>query len=241
MNVILQYMIDLIYPRRCPICGDIVLPKGNLICKDCYEDLPLITEPRCKKCSKPIAKEEQELCYDCKRHTFHYTYGYALWVYNDELRKSIVAFKYKYKAEYASFYVEELLKYYDRHIRRMGVEVIVPVPIHKTRLKQRGYNQAALLAKGIADGLGIPMEEHLLVRTKKTVAQKRLNDQERFRNLQHAFLVNPERICAYKGKKVLLVDDIYTTGSTIETCTKAMLDAGIKEVYFISLCIGRGY
>lgn len=238
---LLQPVMNIFYPRRCPICGGIVLPIGELICNGCQKKLPIIQEPRCKKCSKPIENEERELCYDCSKRVFHYQYGYALWVYNETLQKSMVAFKYKNKAEYATYYIRELMKYYRKPIQIMKVDVIVPVPIHKKRLKQRGYNQAALLAKGIGEALELPVEEQLLVRRKNTIAQKRLNDQERFQNLSHAFCVNAEVAKEYRFKKVLLVDDIYTTGSTIETCTNAMLNAGIKEVFFVSLCIGKGY
>lgn len=237
----LESLMQLIYPRRCPVCEQIVLPKGSLICKECYQSLQFIKEPCCKKCGKPIGKEETEYCYDCMTKKFHYEYGYGMLVYDQKMMRSIASYKYKYKREYGDFYISEMLRRMGDKILRMGVDVVIPVPLHKKKLKQRGYNQAAILAKGIAEGLKLPYEEHLLKRCVNTKPQKLLNDKERFKNLEHAFELNPAGKFPYRGKKVLLIDDIYTTGSTIEVCSNVLLGMGVEKVYFASLCIGKGY
>lgn len=238
---IMKGCLSLLYPTSCPICHRIVMPKGKLICKDCKEQLDYIEEPRCKKCSKPIESETEEYCYDCMKHSFHYTYGYAIWSYDDVIQQSMASFKYKNQKEYASFYIEEAILRYREQLIQMKIDVIVPIPIHPARRKQRGYNQAELLARGIAGKLQIAYEDELLFRKKKTKPQNGLNDRERFQNLKDAFGVNLDKIDRYRGKKILLVDDIYTTGSTIELCTKQLLLAGVKETYFFCLCIGKGY
>lgn len=232
----------MIYPRRCPICGDIVTPKNEKACPDCKASLQVIKEPRCKKCSKPIENEEKEYCYDCETKHFHYKKGYALWVYDKRMRKSIGDFKYYNRKEYADFYVEELLKYYDMKIKEIGADALVPVPIHKSKLRIRGYNQAQILALKIGKALDIIVIDDLLIRDKRTLPQKGLNDKERLKNLTQAFSIDKSKMKTYNHiNKVILVDDIYTTGSTIEACANVLHQNGVSEVYFVSLCIGKGF
>lgn len=241
MNELHKRMLEWIYPRRCPICEQIVLPKGGLICEECYQDLPFVQEPYCMKCGKPVEQEEQEYCFDCQKRKFSYEYGYGMWVYDKKMQRSIAAFKYKHKKEYADFYVMELFRNYENRIRQMQVDLIVPVPMYQSKKRIRGYNQAELLAEGLGKNLGIEVDTTLLIRTKNTVAQKKLNDQERFRNLSGAFAINTKKKYEYTDKHILLIDDIYTTGSTIEVCTKVLQSIGANKVYYLSLCIGKGY
>lgn len=239
----LQTILDIIYPVRCPICGEIVTPRGEKICFSCKSALPYINEPRCMKCSKPLEQEEKEYCSDCERKNYHYDRGFAVWIYNDEMRHSIADFKYHSKKEYAKFYIEEIVRLYGSKIKKISPDVIVPVPIHRSKFLERGYNQADILARGIGRELGIPVLSQLLIRNKKTLPQKKLNDKERLRNLQEAFSLNKgEKSCSsHEITRALLVDDIYTTGSTIEACTNVLKANGIDKVYFIVLCIGKGF
>lgn len=238
-----QTILDMIYPVRCPICGEIVLPKGQRSCKACREKLVYIKEPRCKKCSKPIEYEEQEYCSDCQRKQYHFDKGYAVWVYDEAMKQSIARFKYHGKKEYAKFYIQEVLRLYEEQIMKLAPDVIVPVPLHRSKYLKRGYNQADLLARGIGKKLGIPVVSHLLIRNKKTLPQKKLSDKERLRNLSEAFQWNEKAAVRFPEKltKIMLVDDIYTTGSTMEACARVLQRAGNNTVYFIVLCIGKGY
>lgn len=238
-----QAILDLIYPVRCPVCGEIVIPKGDKICPSCIKKLPYIKEPRCMKCSKPIGIEEKEYCSDCERKNYHYDKGYAVWVYNDVLKKSLAEFKYHSRKEYAGFYIDEVVRLYGDRIRKYSPDVIVPVPIHRSKYFERGYNQADILAKGIGKKLDYPVLSKLLIRNKKTLPQKKLSDKERLRNLSEAFCYNDKASKGYCKdiNKVLLVDDIYTTGSTVEACTNVLKANGVSEVYFIVTCIGKGF
>ncbi len=238
-----QTILDIIYPVRCPICMEIVTPKGKRICPNCKERLPYIQEPRCLKCSKPLEVEEKEYCSDCESKNFHFNRGYAVWVYNKEMMQSISAFKYKSKKEFADFYTEQIITLYKKQLVKLNLDGIIPVPLHRTKYRERGYNQAFLLAKGIGEELDIPVLHDLLIRTKKTVPQKNLNDMERLHNLKEAFQYNKESKSVFRSdlSRVLLVDDIYTTGSTMEACTNVLKENGIKEVYFMVLCIGKGF
>ncbi len=239
----LQVLLDILYPVRCPVCEEIVLPRGQRICRSCREKLVYIEEPRCKRCGKPIEYEEQEYCSDCRRKNFHYDGGYAVWAYNEAMRASVAGFKYRGRKEYSVFYIQEIARLYGEAIRRLSPEAIVPVPIHRSKYLERGYNQADILAKGIGRELQLPVYSKLLVRHKKTLPQKKLSDKERLKNLAEAFQINKNEGGKQLSQldRVLLVDDIYTTGSTVEACTNVLKSNGVKEVYFIVLCIGKGY
>lgn len=238
-----QTLLDMLYPARCPICGEIIVPRNKMVCEACKEQLLYIVEPRCKRCSKPIEEQEKEYCSDCDKKKFHYNRGYAVWVYNDPMRNSIAAYKYRSKKEYSNFYIREILRLYGETLLRLSVDAIIPIPIHQSKYLERGYNQAELLAKGIGKELKLPVHTKLLIRCKKTLPQKNLSNKERLKNLSEAFEIKEKdlNIDLKSIKKVLLVDDIYTTGSTIEACSVLLKSYGIDEIYFIVLCIGKGY
>ncbi len=239
----LDLILDIIFPRRCPICSDIATPRGELICNGCRTQLFPIEEPKCFKCGKPIEDGEKEFCYDCERKKHHYIKGYGLWVYKGAIKKSVADFKNNNKKEYATFYVEEFLRKYGDELVKICPDALVPVPIHKQKKNKRGYNQADVLAKEIGKKLKIPVLSDLLIRDKYTLPQKHLNDKERLRNLEKAFSLSQEVKHKFPKnlKKIVLVDDIYTTGSTIEVCTNVLLQNEVKEVYFICICMGKGY
>lgn len=238
-----ESLFDILYPRRCPICSEIVNTRGELSCRECKEKLVLLKEPKCKRCGKPIDGDNKEYCYDCEKRERHYVRGLSLWLYNKEMQKSMADFKNNGRREYARFYIHELLKEYGPEMEEISPDVLVPVPIHRKKKLIRGYNQADVLARELGKRLDIPVLSELLIREKQTLPQKELNDKERLRNLTEAFSFSSKERSRYPKKlqRVLLVDDIYTTGSTIDTCAKTLRKNGIEEVYFVSICIGKGY
>ena len=201
---------DLLFPRRCPVCGGVAMPKGRLICPACLKQLSFVSSPACMKCGKEIGSREQEYCADCIRRKKSFTRGFALLNYDSRAAVSMAAVKYHNKREYLDFYARAAALRFEKQFRQAGIQVIVPVPVHASRLKTRGFNQAAVLAEKLSAELGIPWEE-LLIRVKKTDPQKSLGSAERLKNLRGAFEAEQE---AGKWERVLLVDDIYTTGST---------------------------
>lgn len=242
MARIVEEVISMIYPKRCPLCGEIIKGNQKLACDSCYEELEYIEEPRCKCCSKAIEQEESEYCYDCNRKEFYFESGVALWNYSSQMKQSLAKFKYHNRREYGEFYGEEFVKIYGDALMNLEPDALIPVPIHWTRYIKRGYNQAAVIANQIGKRLHIPVVEDLLIRTKKTIAQKHLDDKGRERNLQGAFAISEKwKKIEHNMECVVIIDDIYTTGSTINTCAKILMQQGIKEIYFGVLCIGSGY
>lgn len=230
-------LVGLLYPRCCPVCGEIVVPNGELICPACISRLSFVKEPVCKKCGKELTSEVAEYCFDCSKHRHSFEYGRALLNYNEAAQKSMVKIKYKNKREYLDYYVAEVCARYEKHLYRMNADALIPIPVHPTRMRQRGFNQAELLACGIGKKLNIPVCTDALMRNKKTLPQKTLSPSERLKNLEEAFIAGE---MVRDLRSIILVDDIYTTGSTIEACTRALLKAGVQSVYFVALCIGSG-
>lgn len=197
-----------------------------------------IQEPRCKKCGKPIRYEEQEYCYDCQKQSFHYIQGKSLWIHKGAVPWSIYQFKYHNRRIYGQFYAYELYRIYGKLIRLWGIDLIVPVPLHWRRRRKRGYNQAEIVARHLGELTGIPVEKRLVIRKKYTKPQKTLNNKERVRNLKDVFEV---RKTAVRQKNILLVDDIYTTGSTIDAVSRVLLEKGHNKVWFLTISIGQDF
>ena len=236
INRIAQVLIDLVYPRRCPVCGDIVSKRRSDICPGCERKLTFVTPPFCLRCGKPVF-DSVKYCPDCAKDTHVYDEGRAALVYDDYMRKSIYAFKYYGKREYAEYYGRVMYERLADAIRAWDVEAIIPVPIHKSRLRKRGYNQAELIAGQLGKRLGISVRNDLVTRSLSTKVQKDLSAKARQNNLKKAFNVTQNVV---KLDSVLIVDDIYTTGATVDAMARSLKGAGIKKVFFAALCIGRG-
>ena len=235
MKNIRNILLSLLYPRTCCFCGTV---EKRGICDACREKIVYVEEPRCKKCGKPIRQEEKEYCYDCSHRDFAFEQGKSVWLHREPVSASIYQFKYHNKRIYAAFYAEEMFRLYGAWMERNGMEVIIPVPLHRGRRRRRGYNQAEVLAKYLAEKSGIPMNAKAVARTKKTMPQKTLNEKQRKKNLEGAFVVTKH----WKGeKRVLLVDDIYTTGSTIDALAKELKKKGVEKVWFLTISIGQGF
>lgn len=232
----LELFLNALYPRRCPVCDGIVMPKGHFVCQECHKKLSYVRQPICKKCGKELISDRMEYCPDCLRHQRSFDYGLALLNYNEAARHSMAKIKYNNKRQYLEFYGAAISRRFEKQILRMRADALIPVPVHPSRRRKRGFNQAELLAREIGRRLDIPVCRDLLVRTRKTLPQKELNPAERLKNLEQAFQV---RKAAGNIRSVILVDDIYTTGSTAEACTRALRQAGVEHVYVLSICIGK--
>ena len=190
------------------------------------------------KCSKPLEDDIRELCQDCQRKEHVFTRGVAAFSYSKAMKKSMYGFKYSNRREYGKYYSKVLWEKYSNTILSWGADALIPVPLHRTRLRKRGYNQAQVLARFLEKESGIMVDDTTLVRIKNTKPQKELSDKERNSNIESAFQIRSNDL---KYKKVILVDDIYTTGATINECAKVLVGGGVEKVYFIAACIGNGF
>ncbi len=225
-------LLDYIYPPRCPICDGI---SAQGICDPCRMQLIPIREDYCMKCGKPLEDEREEYCPDCKQRVHAFEAARAVFSYQGKMRQSLYRFKYSGKKEYGKVYGREMARYLEVWIRQALITRIVPVPLHPSRQRERGYNQAALPAKELGRLLDIPVDENLLYREKATVPLKTLSSSERRENLSGAFVLGEApRAC----ERILLVDDIYTTGSTADAAGTCLKKGGNCLVYLAVIAIG---
>lgn len=236
LNIIIKFGTDCLYPQRCPIC-DRVIQRGVGICKGCEDKIKLIGEPTCFKCGKKLLNDDEIFCYDCRKNPKSFDRGFAVFEY-DSIKDSLYKFKYGSRAEYAQYYAVKTVESLGRVIKEIEPQAFVPVPIHKSRFRKRGYNQAYEYAANLSEMTGIPVMDGLVSRTKRTRAQKELSPLQRQKNLKKAFKLSAFGV---KLQRVCVIDDIYTTGSTINAITLLLKQAGIKEVYFITIAIGHGF
>lgn len=235
-------ILEAIFPSRCAICDGILpLPHANeltsRICRRCEKDVSYLKEPVCKVCGRMISFETKETCSDCERKNHPYEQGKAVFVYKGEIKKSLYRFKYANRKEYALFYAQQIVKQYGSWIRQQNPQALIPIPLHKKRYRKRGYNQAYEVAKIVGDLLNIKVDNEIMQRKKDTIAQKQLSMQERKKNLNKAFFISENNV---KYNCIILIDDIYTTGSTIDEATLVLKAAGVKKIYFICISIGKG-
>lgn len=227
-------LADSVFPRRCPVCGEIVRTPGSLVCEDCLREIPFVREPVCMKCGRGVSDPAEELCSDCAGRAKSFDYGVALTDYDDLMQRVITDIKYRNRREYVRPFGRLFVVRLGAVLRGMRADCLVPVPVHPSRRRTRGFNQAELLAEELSAGTGIPVRTDLLLRTGRTAAQKELSPDERIRNLEGAFSAKP---LPPGIRRVILVDDIYTTGSTAEACTRVLKAAGAEKVFTAVLSI----
>lgn len=207
-----------------------------------------IFPPKCLMCDKknPNA-EEFPICPDCleifnqyeKKKVFHdedgKVRGVGIYRYDGVIRYFTQKMKYERKIKIAEGFGEIAVKHVLEFCKNRHINYIVPIPCHETRLKERGFNQAEVIARVVAKKTGMILRTDLVARTRYTEPQSKLSGKERAVNVKDSFKILDEN--EIRGKDILLLDDIYTTGSTIEECSKVLKEHNTRKVYFLSLCV----
>ncbi|MCC6454153.1 MAG: ComF family protein [Caldilineaceae bacterium] len=230
--------LDLLFPRVCAGCGRL----GELFCPDCAQAVEAVPQPCCARCGIPLPAPTAR-CANCQRHAHDpLTLTRTAALHSHPLREAIHAFKYQAQPELAPLLARYLVAVYAQSPwtgLRQPISAVVPVPLHAQRLQERGYNQSALLAAAFSRAVGLPMQPAWLERTRETRQQVGLAPGERHANVDGAFYAAEE----VAGQCLLLIDDVYTTGSTLRACATAALAAGATAVYGLTLAqpVRRAY
>lgn len=233
--------LELVYPRHCLVCHDIlVFGSEHWLCKSCHHEHPVLRESLCIKCGQPLAEDGDRYCYDCHRIRHYFKEGRALWVYEGEVKERIKDLKYSYKTYYGRIFGQLMADYFQSYLM-WPIDMVVPVPLHKKKLRKRGFNQVDLICKDFTKQTGLSYRPDLIVRHKYSRPQKALTDDERRENVINAFKCR-ESTHKYDimDKSILIVDDIYTTGSTVDGIAQILMEAGAKEIYCLTVAIGKG-
>jgi len=240
MTAALRPALDLVLPPRCLRCGELVADPGAL-CATCFQETSFITQPLCGRCGLPFGSDwgapetedaaEGLLCASCARRRPPYHRARAALVYDDGTRPLVLAFKHADRTDAAGALAGWMARAGAPLLD--SVDLIVPVPLHRWRLWRRRYNQSGLLARALAKRARLPWSPDALVRTKATPTQGGKSRLGRAENVRGAFRVaRPNQIA---GRRVLLVDDVMTTGATAEECARCLGQAGAVSVDVLAL------
>ncbi len=227
-------ILNVIFPPQCLSC-DALVPTHGTLCNGCWNAVRFISEPMCLRCGHPFEFNmgEGALCGACLQEAPTYNRARAAFAYDDASRRLVLRLKFHDQTLLAKFYGKWLASAGRELIANS--DIIVPVPLHYFRFIARRYNQAALLADALKHETGLPTLPDALKRTRRTPPQASLSRKDRVKNVKGAFAVSPRHAAAIAGKTVLLVDDVMTTGATLEQCTKTLLKAGASSVNVLTL------
>ena len=229
MKEILQKIIEIFLPPRCIKCGAILAQDG--LCAECYNELNFISAPYCHKCGHPFEAQntgKKMLCATCsKKKKTPFRYNRSALCYDEASKNLILALKFMDKTENAKV-LAKWLNIAGKDIWQEGVDILVPIPLHYTRLVKRKYNQSALLAKELSKLCHVPVDYTSVIKHKATKPQVAFSGKERIQNVKGVFSVKHQD--KIKGKRVVLIDDVMTTGSTLTECALAINAAGVKSV-----------
>lgn len=232
----IQSVLDFMLPPRCLSCGQEVSSLHTL-CDLCWPKLNFISSPQCICCGWPFvyAPDDNLLCGHCIRRRPLFTRAQTVFSYDASIRQLILRFKHQDRLDLAPRLAQWMVKA-GEHVQIFSkISAIIPVPLHWTRLLYRQYNQAGLLAQNISREVHIPYSPRILRRPMATPSQGGLTKQQRLTNIRRAFQVPSSQRKILQGKSVLLVDDVFTTGATLQECTRTLLHAGAAEVRVLTL------
>lgn len=233
---LLEPLRSLFFPAHCAGCGHAVV-EGNDMCLECAKAVEKIKAPRCEVCSQPYdGKMPVFTCPNCRGEAFHFECAVAVMRSHGLVRELVHRMKYGREIWLGRIFgkwMSEGLK--DTRLNGVDFDAIIPVPLHPKRLREREFNQAFVLANEVACALGVPIIEPL-VRCRYTTTQTRLDRKARRQNLRDAFVLRKN--VDVRDKDLLLVDDVLTTGSTLDACADVLLDAGACSVRAITVARG---
>lgn len=216
--------LDLVFSRRCIVCRELVpYHMEHSLCEGCVTDIKNYTGARCDICSRPVGAGN--ICKICRRGKNHFDKGYSVFPYKGNVRKVLLEMKYKDRPDLYTFFEE----YAKKELPREEYDIYTFVPIHRNRYVQRGYNQAEIICESLFEKC-----DNLLIRNKDTAPQHNLSEEQREKNIKNAFSLREG--LNLEGKKILLVDDILTSGATANECAKILKKAKAKRVDIFVLC-----
>ncbi|HAH20608.1 MAG: hypothetical protein A2Y00_02075 [Omnitrophica WOR_2 bacterium GWF2_43_52] len=237
-NRLLQAFREILYPSYCLVCH-VKIPMGDSkgsICQRCRDSIIPFNPPFCRKCGRTIKKAAfgENLCGECETIHFFFERAWTGYPYEDTLKEAIHHFKYNHKPSLGSFLSGLLIRFVsDYHIPLTQCDYLIPIPLAQAKLREREFNQARVLAINLSRHFGLPVVDNALYRRRNTASQTGLDRSSRWKNIQGAFGVNNQE--AVKNKRVLLVDDVLTTGATASEAARALKGAGAQAVFVVTI------
>lgn len=230
----LDKFLKILFPESCPVCKKPSTDHRTApICSDCWQAISLYKGPKCRKCSKPLASEVSITCRGCIEDAPAFEGVRGFGIYDGTLKEAINLLKY--------YGIKRLSKPLSKLMFKTGipnVDIIIPVPLFERKLRQREFNQSALLAKHLADYTGITLVIDCLLKVRNTLPQVKLSAKERKKNIRNTFGINNKKLI--QKKNIMLVDDVFTTGATVRECSKLLKRAGAGGIHVVTLAHSSG-
>jgi len=237
----LDALSSVLFPAPCRICRTILTSASLIpICPECLKGFVPVPTPMCQGCGRPFvspvaAEAIRPLCRLCRQEFFAFERARSFGIYDDALSSAVVLLKYEGVRRLGEWFAARLAEMVEADPQAWQVDLVVPVPLHPDRLRERGYNQAELIAKPLAKRLRLQFGSYLLVRTRPRPAQLVLSRTERWTSVRGAYATREG--ATVDNLRVLLVDDVLTTGATLDSCSRALKKAGAKAV--LGLTVAR--
>ncbi|MGP1570242.1 MAG: ComF family protein [Eubacteriales bacterium] len=238
---ILDSVLELIFPSDiyCICCGNLInAGKKYSLCEDCIRDLDWVNAHECEKCGVKLKTGEKKICKTCVERTQNFDRAYTCLVYDDMAKKMITEYKFNGKSYMADALADIMV---DKFLTSgCAADLVIFVPMHPKKERQRGYNQAELLARKFAKKLDLPVSCGILLRKGYKKAMSKLRAEERADNIKGVYAISEDikSLELLKRKSVILVDDIYTTGTTANECARLLKEAGAESVSVFTLAAG---
>jgi ComF family protein len=233
-------LASILLPAPCALCSEILGEANRIpICRACLEQLTPWNSPQCARCGRPFVSAasvtgvERPLCHGCRRGVYDFDFARSYGAYSSAMARAIVMLKYEKVTPLAGWFADRLICLLRENPVEFQCDVIVPVPLHGARQRERGYNQADLLARAAAARLRVPCNSRLLVRTKARPEKMRLTVRERWHSVRNAFELS--RGAQVDKLRVLLLDDVVTTGATLDACSRALREGGAAHISAITV------
>ena len=232
-------LLDFVYPQTCPICKKPLTREEKSVCQQCWKTLTILPAPFCPYCKSFLEDEESMIRHRCdsldRPEDRMILAVRSLGTFDDYYQKLIHRFKYGKSLPLGRRLAKRLGQVVSETTGFADYDLVIPVPLHRARHRERGFNQSDLLAEGISEAAGVAVGKGILKRRKNTKDQTHLNAQQRAENVKDAFVV--KRPDLTDANKVILVDDVMTTGATLNECAGMLRTAGVKEVFAATLAV----
>ena len=233
---LIKGVLNAIYPPRCLNCNAALgLFNNEILCGICYGKIRLNRAPFCKRCGRSSAVEGDS-CSHCATHKYNFDRAYSACIYEGVIRECIHKFKYNSSLQARGLFYGLMSDFAQRYLDMINFDLIIPIPLHRVKLRQRTFNQSKILAKNISDRFGIPLLENNLIKTRFGKPQIKLQYSQRFKEIKDSFkMLRPFKV---KDKACLLIDDVFTTGATANECSRVLRGAGASKVIVFTLANG---
>lgn len=231
-------LLSFFFPQYCVSCKKYITESaGYPLCKECEEMIQKNISPYCLVCGRPVHTNRQTLCRRCREKPFSFDLARAITLYEPPIKNAVHAFKYRKILSLRILFIHLFVEFFSSNPFFRDIDGILPVPLHQSRLREREFNQAEILARDISEFLQKPLFNKAVTREKETLPQVGLSMKERRLNLRSAFRVENKNFLA--KKKILIIDDVLTSRSTVDSLSMALRRAGSQTILVLALATGK--